>query len=131
MPIEHTESPLILIVDDVEEDRVYMGRMLEAAGYSVCVADTAESGLRMARQRHPALVVMDVKLPGISGLEATRRLKSDPLTARTPVVVVTGYAMERRKANDAHYDALLNKPLAEDVLCDTVARLLEAAAFTR
>jgi two-component system cell cycle response regulator DivK len=118
-------QPLILIVDDVEEDRLYMTAILEAAGYSVCIAENAETGMRLARQRQPVGIVMDVMLPGINGFEATRRLKSDPLTARTPVVIVTAHQLDRREARDARYDALLQKPVRDVDLCNELARLLE------
>ena len=115
---------LILVVDDVEEDRLYLRSMLEGAGFEVCVSMSAEEGLEQARQRHPLLIVMDVKLPGISGLEATRRLKSDPLTARIPVIVVTAHAFDRRHARDARYDALLEKPVRSEDLVTSIKRLL-------
>lgn len=115
---------LILVVDDVEEDRLYVQSILENMGHEVCVAESAEDGLKMARQRQPSLIVMDVKLPGISGLEATRRLKSDPLTARTPVVVVTAHPLDRKHARDARYDALLHKPINEKEFAGYVSRLL-------
>jgi two-component system cell cycle response regulator DivK len=116
----------ILIVDDVEEDRVYLRAVLEKAGRMVIEAATAEEGLQLARQQKPCLIVMDIKLPGINGLEATRRLKSDPLTARTPVIVVTAHAGERRSAAGARYDALLEKPVRSEDLTETVDRLLQS-----
>jgi two-component system cell cycle response regulator DivK len=69
---------------------------------------------------------MDIKLPGINGLEATRRLKSDPLTARTPVIVVTARGGERRSAAGARYDAFLEKPVSSEDLLETVNRLLQS-----
>src|SRR5687768_12749772 len=106
---EAARRPLILVVDDVEEDRVYLCAIVEWAGYEVRSATDAEEGLKEARRGQPALVIMDVKMPGISGLEATRRLKSDPLTARMPVVIVTGHDMDRKEAREARHDAFLKK----------------------
>lgn len=117
----------ILIVDDVEEDRVYLRGVLEGAGRIVIEAKSAEEGLQIARQQQPSMIVMDIKLPGINGLEATRRLKSDPLTARTPVIVVTAsHAGERKNVVGARYDALLEKPVSSEELLATVNRLMQA-----
>jgi two-component system cell cycle response regulator DivK len=115
--------PLILVVDDVEEDRMYLQSILEGGGYEVCSSENAEAGLWVARQRHPSLIVMDIVLPGIDGVEATRRLKLDPLTARTPVIMVTGQPLERR-TREARFDALLEKPVDGEVLLEHVRRLL-------
>jgi two-component system cell cycle response regulator DivK len=120
-------QPLVLVVDDVEEDSTWLRTVLERGGFDVCIAGTAELGLQMARQRHPALIIMDVKLPGISGMEATRRLKLDPLTARTPVIVVTAHPLERQSARDARYDVLLQKPVDEAALIENVNRLLDGS----
>lgn len=120
-----SNRPLILIVDDLAEDRLYLATILESAGYSVRVAEDAETGMRLARQVGPVCIVMDVMLPGINGFDATRRLKSDPLTARTPIVIVTAHQVDRREARAARYDALLQKPVADTELCKEVARLLE------
>ncbi|MEO5511624.1 MAG: response regulator, partial [Longimicrobiales bacterium] len=115
---EGVRGPLILVVDDVEEDRVYLSAILTKAGYEVRSVGDAEAGLKEARQGQPrpALVVMDVQLPGISGLEATRRLKMDPLTARMPVVVVSAHDLNRKESRDANYDAVLRKPVGEEDL---------------
>ncbi len=122
------DRPLVLVVDDVEEDRVYLCAILERAGFEVRIAVDAEAGLKEARQRGPALIVMDVQMPGISGLEASRRLKMDPLTARIPVIVVTGHEMNRKEAREARYDAFLKKPVQEKEVIATVARLLAPPA---
>lgn len=121
-----SDRPLILIVDDMEEDRLIMKTILESAGYSVCVAEDAEAGMRIARQRNPVCIVMDVLLPGINGFDATRRLKADPLTARTPIVIVTAFQVDRREARAAHYDALLQKPVVDADLYKVLNRLLES-----
>jgi two-component system cell cycle response regulator DivK len=121
---EALRRPHILVVDDVEEDRLYLRAVLERAGHEITEAVDAEAGLQQARQMQPVLIIMDVKMPGISGLEATRRLKSDPLTARTPVIVVSAHAVDRRQARESRYDALLQKPILESELVAVVKRLL-------
>jgi CheY-like chemotaxis protein len=115
----------ILIVDDVAEDRIYLRTILENEGHVVIEAETAEEGLQLARQQKPLLIVMDIKLPGINGLEATRRLKADPLTARTRVIVVTGQMEERRPVPGARYVALLEKPVNGQELTEIIDRLLQ------
>jgi CheY-like chemotaxis protein len=121
---ERARRPRILVVDDVEEDRVYLSAILSKAGYEVRSVSDAEEGLKEARQGRPALVVMDVQLPGISGLEATRRLKMDPLTARMPVIVVSAHDLNRKESREANYDAVLRKPVGEEDLLAMVAGLL-------
>ena len=121
---EAARRPLILVVDDVEEDRVYLCTIVESAGYEVRCANDAEAGLKEARRGQPSLVIMDVQMPGLSGLEATRRLKSDPLTARMPVIIVTGYDMNRKEAREARYDGFLKKPVVHEELTTLIERLL-------
>ncbi len=125
---DEVRPPVVFVVDDLEEDRVYLCAILERAGYEVRSCGDAETGLEAARRGKPSLIVMDVQLPGISGLEATRRLKMDPLTARIPVVVVTAHQASRKEAREARYDAFLTKPVDEAALIATVTLLLESAS---
>jgi two-component system, cell cycle response regulator DivK len=92
----------------------------------VLAAETADVGLRLATLERPDLIVMDVQLPGMTGYEATRRLKADPATAAIPVVVVTALAMrgEEAKAREAGCDAYLTKPLDARAFREVVRRLL-------
>ena len=85
-------------------------------------------GLRLAAAERPALIVMDLNLPGITGYEATRTLKADPVTAGIPVVALTAQAMrgDEQKAREAGCDAYLTKPLDAAVLRATLRQFLGA-----
>jgi twitching motility two-component system response regulator PilH len=84
----------VLIVDDVRTDREVLGRMVEASGNKVVFATNGEEALTQARSLLPALVLMDVVMPGLDGFGACRRLKKDPATARIPVVLITHKSSE-------------------------------------
>lgn len=87
---------LVLIVDDNEQNAKLVRDVLEAAGMSTLSAATAGDGLRLAREHAPALVLMDLRLPDLDGVEAARRLRADPTTARIPIV-----ALSATRAEDA------------------------------
>ena len=86
--------------------------MLRATGYETLEAETGEDGVRLARERLPALVLMDIQLPGIDGYEATRRIKANPALHHIPIIVITSYALsgDDVKAFDAGCDDYLAKP---------------------
>lgn len=102
------------------------GQFLEFAGLRVAKAETAEDAIALARRELPTVIVMDYALPGIDGIEATRRLKADPETHAIPVVIVTGHAVEDRlqEARDAGANAVLTKPLLPLDLLQQIAPLL-------
>ena len=93
---------VILVVEDNERNLKLLRDVLEYAGYDVRVARTAEDGITLAVSEPPDLVLMDLQLPGIDGMEALRRLRESPRTADIPVVAVTAQAMkqDRERALD-------------------------------
>ena len=103
----------ILIVEDNDKNMKLVRDVLQAKGYRTIEAVTGEDGVRLARERHPALVLMDIQLPGISGIEALRQLRADPATAAIPVIAVTASVMasDRRNIVDAGFDGYVGKPL--------------------
>jgi CheY-like chemotaxis protein len=116
---------MLLVVDDDPPLRD-LWRAILSRGPGVCVID-AEDGfeaLQMARQLQPDLILMDLTMPGVDGLETTRRLKADPKTARIPVVAVTGQVYDAQHVLDAGCDGYLLKPVAPKALVDQVTRLL-------
>ena len=119
--------PLILIVEDDANSRKLLRDVLGIVGYETLEAETAEEGIRLAMERLPALILMDIRLPGISGIEALRQLRDDALTRKIPVVAVTASVMQTQttKALVAGFDALEPKPVRVDALLGTVRRLLE------
>lgn len=121
-------SPLVLVVDDYADARAMYAAWLEVSGYRVAEASTATEALALARAEPPAAILMDLSLPGLDGLEATRRLKADPVTASVPVLAITGHVESRvaDAALAAGCDAFIVKPSpAEDVVA-AITRLLAA-----
>ncbi len=105
--------PKILIVEDNEMNRDMLSRRLVKRGYDVDIAVDGEQGLAMARSTPPALILMDMSLPGVDGWEATRQLKTMPETRGVPVIALTAHAMagDREKAIAAGCDDFDTKPV--------------------
>jgi CheY-like chemotaxis protein len=105
--------PKILIVEDNEMNRDMLSRRLVKRGYDVDIAVDGEQGLTMARSAPPALILMDMSLPGVDGWEATRQLKTMPETRGVPVIALTAHAMagDREKAIAAGCDDFDTKPV--------------------
>jgi two-component system cell cycle response regulator DivK len=106
-------APLVLVVEDNERNAKLLRDVLEHRGYGVLVAATGEAGVAMAREHHPALVLMDIQLPGISGIEAFAQLRADDGTKDIPVVAVTASAMqeEREQIETAGFAGYQPKPI--------------------
>lgn len=106
--------PLILVVDDMVETRRLMRRILERSGLRVIEAETGEAALRSASRDRPALIVLDLRLPGISGFDVARRIRASPdaVLAATPILACSAsvQAEVRREALDAGCDAFEGKP---------------------
>jgi two-component system cell cycle response regulator DivK len=104
----------ILVVEDNERNLKLLRDVLEYAGYDVRVARTAEDGITLAVSEPPDLVLMDLQLPGIDGMEALRRLRESPRTADIPVVAVTAQAMkqDRERALAAGFNGYIEKPIS-------------------
>ena len=104
--------PKILLVEDNEMNRDMLSRRLLRLGYSVVVAEDGEEGHELAVHEHPDLIVMDVALPRMDGLEVTRLLKSNDETKQIPIIVLTAYSQNREKAFAAGCDAFASKPVS-------------------
>ena len=93
-------------------------------------AGTGEEGVQLARNQQPALVLMDIQLPGISGIEAFRQLRADPTTRAIPVIAVTASVMaqERQKVMAAGFDGFQGKPISVRELLETVRQILDKSA---
>ncbi len=103
----------ILVVEDNPVNRRLARNVLRSRGYRVLEAETGEEGLEIARAEHPHLVLMDLQLPGLDGIETTRRLKADPLTRGIPVVALSAHAQEadQRRALEAGCAGFIAKPI--------------------
>jgi two-component system cell cycle response regulator DivK len=120
----------ILIVEDNDKNMKLARDVLQAKGYATLEAVTGEDGVRLAREQLPQLVLMDIQLPGINGIEALRQLRADATTERIPVVAVTASVMasDRRQITDAGFDGYIGKPIQLKEFLDTVRRVLEGNA---
>ena len=117
----------ILIVEDNEKNMKLVRDVLQAKGYATLEAVTGEEGVRLAKERLPGLVLMDIQLPGINGIEALRQLRAEPSTAAIPVIAVTASVMasDRRNIVDAGFDGYVGKPLNLKEFLDAVATALK------
>lgn len=104
---------IALIVDDNEVNRKLLGYVLEAGGFEVRMAGNADEALRVLATARPHVVLMDIQLPGTSGLDLTRGLKADPALRDIVIIAVTSYAMtgDEQKALAAGCDGYLSKPI--------------------
>ena len=116
----------ILIVDDNAINLKLVAYLMKANGYTVDTALDAESAIESIRTKHPDVILMDIQLPGIDGLELTRRLKADPKTRDIVIVAVTAYAMkgDQAKALAAGCDDYITKPIDTRTLPETIAKHL-------
>jgi CheY-like chemotaxis protein len=116
----------ILIVDDNATNLKLVAYLMKANGYNVATALDAESALEAMRANRPDVILMDIQLPGIDGLELTRRLKADPATRDIVIIAVTAYAMkgDQDKAFAAGCDEYITKPIDTRALPETIARHL-------
>ncbi|MEM7225499.1 MAG: response regulator [Pseudomonadota bacterium] len=104
----------ILVVEDQEDNRRIMRDLLTNAEFEVIEAVDGLKGLSAASQERPDLIIMDIQLPGLDGLEVTRRIKADPEISHIPIIVVTSFAMsgDNQKALEAGSDAYFSKPVS-------------------
>jgi len=118
---------LILIVEDNDKNRKLVRDVLTFKGYETVESETGEEGVRLAEERRPSLVLMDIRLPGIDGVEALRRLRAEPTTRGIPVMAMTASVMseDRRKIMAAAFDGYQSKPINVTDFVAAVAQLLE------
>ncbi len=118
---------LILIVEDHERNRRLMRDVLQVTGYQTVEAETAEEGIRLAVETRPALILLDIQLPGMDGIAAFQRLRADARTRGIPVIAVTASAMThtRREIVAVGFDAYQAKPIHIQGFLETVRRVLD------
>ena len=115
----------ILYVEDNEFNRKIVRQLLVRTSYRLIEATDGEAGVTTAREAAPDLVIMDIQLPKLSGLEATRQLRNDPATAGIPIIVITSFALagDEKKARDAGAAAYLAKPYSPRELLQMIRQL--------
>ncbi|HEX2252179.1 MAG TPA: response regulator [Thermoanaerobaculia bacterium] len=120
------ERPLVLVVDDVEDSRSMVRDFLAFRGFEVAVAEDGEEAVAQARALLPDLILMDVWLPKLDGLSATRQLKAGGDTGHIPIIALTAHAVQdaQSEAVDAGCDAVITKPFFPDDLEKQVRRHL-------
>ena len=118
----------VLIVEDNPANMKLATFLLESVGYTVSSATDAEAGLTLARDEHPDLILMDIQLPGMDGLQATALLKADDATQAIPVIALTALAMkgDEERFRSAGCDGYIAKPLAYKEFLATIAARLAA-----
>ena len=119
---------LILIVEDNENNRMLVRDVLQSRGYQTAETDTGEEGVRLAREQKPALILMDIQLPGMNGMEALKLLRADAATRDIPVMAVTASAMthDRHKIMATGFDAYQSKPINVREFVEAVRSVLDA-----
>jgi two-component system cell cycle response regulator DivK len=116
----------ILYVEDNELNRKMLRHLLRGTSYRLIEAPDGETGITMAREQQPDLILMDVQLPKISGIEATRALRAEPATAHTPIIAITSFALsgDEQRAKEAGASAYLAKPYSPFALLGMIQKLV-------
>jgi CheY-like chemotaxis protein len=120
-------NELILIVEDNPKNLKLVRDTLQVKGYQTIEAETGEEGVRLAHERQPALILMDIQLPGISGIDALQQLRDAPRTRAIPVNAVTASVMtqDRKRIMDAGFDGFQGKSRSMRELLATVREILD------
>jgi two-component system cell cycle response regulator DivK len=118
---------LILIVEDNEKNLKLVRDVLQVKGFETLDAGTAEDGLRIAAERMPDLVLMDIQLPGMNGIDALKALRANPATAAIPVIAITASVMQqdRQQIMNAGFNGFIEKPINLRNFLDTVQGTLK------
>ena len=116
------EEKTILVIEDNEMNMKLMRAVLRAGNYRMLEAADAETALSLAQEHHPDLILMDIQLPGMDGLSATKIIKTDPNLREIPIFALTGFAMEsdKAKAMDIGLAGYIVKPFSVKVLLETL-----------
>lgn len=116
----------VLVVDDEPKNIKLVRDLVQIMGHTVIEAPNGRVAVEMARQHAPALILMDIQMPVMDGIQATRLLKRDPATRAIPIIVLTSYAMtgDRERIMQAGCDEYMTKPLDTRVLMSTINRIL-------
>lgn len=116
----------VLVIEDNEMNMKLARSLLQIGKYSVLEAVDAEVGIQLAREHHPDLILMDIQLPGMDGLSATREIKNDPAMKDISIVALTSYAMQgdEEKARDAGCAGYISKPIDTRSFLETVGKFL-------
>ena len=122
----------ILYIEDNDVNRRLVQDLLRSTSYRLLEAPDGEAGIAMARRERPDLILMDVQLPRVSGIEATRTLRNEAATANTPIIAITSFALagDEQKAMEAGATAYMAKPYSPRDLLALIRRLVSEGAQT-
>ena len=103
----------VLVVEDNKNNMRLIVKLLESEGYETIKAETGEEGVRLAAEEKPDIILMDIKLPGIDGIEATKEIRASETDGRIPIIALTSYAMagDREKLMQGSFNGHIEKPL--------------------
>ena len=123
-------NELILIVEDNPKNLKLVRDVLQVRGYRTIEAGTGEEGVQLARDQQPALILMDIHLPGITGEEAFHQLRADPVTRAVPVIAVTASVMpqDQKRIMAAGFDGFQGKPISVRELLKSIRTVLDKSA---
>ena len=126
MAQNRAEGITVLVVDDIADNRILVSLTLQGEGYRVLTAGDGEEAIKVARLSRPDLILMDIAMPDVDGLSATRRIRKLPELQHVPIVALTAFNTSgfQRAAYEAGFDAYLTKPLDFDRLHSLIAMLL-------
>jgi len=121
-------SGTILLVEDNSDNRITYRRVLEHFGYTVIEALDGEEAIRLATERVPDLILMDISIPRIDGWEATKAIRADARTNRIPIVALTAHAMpaDRARAGEVGFASYLTKPIEPRRVVEEIERLMSS-----
>ncbi len=121
-------NELILIIEDNEKNRKLVRDVLQVKGYKTIESETAEEGLKLAAEQSPALILMDIQLPGMDGITAMKQLKVDPNTKSIPIIAITASAMTHNRTTmlAEGFDGYQTKPISLKDFLGEIDRVLQA-----
>jgi len=124
--VKQSARQTILLAEDFDDTRLMMKLWLTKKGYRVLEAESGEEAIALAQSQRPALIIMDVMMPGLNGLDATRRIREDQSLKKTPIVVVSAYgaAEYRAKAINAGCTEYVSTPFEPELLGRLIEKLL-------
>ena len=119
---------LILIIEDNEKNRKLVRDVLNVKGYKTIESETAEEGLKLAIEKSPGLILMDIQLPGMDGITALKHLRTDPETKSIPVIAITASAMTYKRVTmlAEGFDGFQSKPISVKDFLEEVHRVLDS-----
>ena len=120
----------VLVIEDNEDNLKIVTYALQRAGYMVLAAETGEEGFRMAVAERPAFILMDINLPGMDGIETTKRIRASKADGTIPIIAITSYAMtgDRERILAAGCNGYIEKPIDPITIVDQILKIMKAAS---